>query len=97
MDPQIDKLERRCPRLGGPVCFEYCMRGETSGQPCFKILDCWWERFDVQHYLKAILPPEQFEKTVAGRSAAAQSHQPVGIDRGCQTKGWRGQDTGNRK
>jgi hypothetical protein len=45
-------MERRCPRLGGPVVFKYCKTAGDEGLPCFKIMDCWWERFDIQNYLK---------------------------------------------
>ena len=51
MDP--DELERRCPRLGGPVVFGYCRECGHDGKPCFKILDCWWERFDVASVMTA--------------------------------------------
>ena len=44
-------LCRRCPRLGGPVTFRYCLTGESSG-PCFKVIDCWWETFDVVRFLQ---------------------------------------------
>ncbi|MDM8551167.1 hypothetical protein QUF72_13870 [Desulfobacterales bacterium HSG2] len=57
-------LERRCPRLGGPVSFQYC---ETCGDeelPCFKIFDCWWEYFDVTAYLQEKLAEDQFNKLV---------------------------------
>ncbi len=52
MKKRIDQLERRCPRLGGPVVFSYCMAqtGE-DGLPCWKTIDCWWEHFDVESYL----------------------------------------------
>ncbi|MBI9082101.1 MAG: hypothetical protein JEZ11_00805 [Desulfobacterales bacterium] len=46
-------LERRCPRLGGPVAFGYCRKCGDDGKPCFKILDCWWERFDVAAVMTA--------------------------------------------
>ena len=61
VNPQIIKLERRCPRLGGPVRFGYCLTGDGNGPPCFKILDCWWERFDVHRYLEDHLPAGQFK------------------------------------
>jgi hypothetical protein len=55
-----EHLERRCPRLGGDVSFAYCRTcGEGKG-PCFKVLDCWWERFDVVAHMKACLSPEAF-------------------------------------
>lgn len=61
MDSKIKALERRCPRLGGQIRFDYCLAGENNQGPCFKIMDCWWERFDVYHYLEATLPPKQFD------------------------------------
>ena len=56
----FDELEMRCPRLGGPVSFGYCRREAGDGTPCFKVLDCWWQRFDVAGHLAACLPPETF-------------------------------------
>jgi hypothetical protein len=57
-----NKLIRRCPRLGNPVPFEYCEACDDNQQPCFKILDCWWEYFDVVRYLKNRLPEDQFKR-----------------------------------
>ena len=54
------KLERRCPRLGGPVPFKYCMFAGEENQPCFKVIDCWWETFDIVRYLKDKLTEDQF-------------------------------------
>ena len=60
-----EKLETRCPRLGGTVPFRYCLApGEPT--PCFKILDCWWETFDVVSYLKERLPEETFDRLSKG-------------------------------
>ena len=64
----FDELEMRCPRLGGPVNFGYCRREGRNDQPCFKILDCWWQRFDVAAYLESRLPREVFE--------ALRQHRP---------------------
>ncbi len=45
-----DKRKRRCPRLGNDVPFSYCRKpGEDI--PCSKILDCWWEMFDIQTFM----------------------------------------------
>ncbi|MGD8251254.1 MAG: hypothetical protein PVH30_01620 [Desulfobacterales bacterium] len=55
-----DLLERRCPRLGGPVSFGYCRSLSDSSHPCRQIFDCWWERFDVVGHLRAILPETVF-------------------------------------
>lgn len=51
----------RCPRLGHQINFVYC-RSENSGLPCFKTLDCWYTYFDVQAWLQAHLPPEEFKR-----------------------------------
>ncbi len=49
---------RRCPRLGGPVDFFYCKTCEPQRHPCRKVIDCWWETFDVKRYLQENLAPE---------------------------------------
>ena len=48
--------------MGGPVSFSYCKTCDEDHQPCFKIIDCWWETFDVVRYLKDHLPEEQFNR-----------------------------------
>lgn len=60
-------LERRCPRLGGPVKFHYCMVSGEDKSPCFKTIDCWWETFDVVRFLKDHLPEEQFSRLADSR------------------------------
>ena len=60
-------LERRCPRLGGAVPFSYCRSVGEDRLPCFKIVDCWWETFDVVRYLKDQLPEEQFRRLMRSR------------------------------
>ena len=61
------KLERRCPRLGGPVPFNYCMAVDEDKQPCFKVVDCWWETFDIVRYLQDNLPEEEFTRLMQAR------------------------------
>ena len=58
---KIGSLERRCPRLGGDIQFSYCRSCGDAGSVCFKIMDCWWERFDVTSYLQNSLSKEDFE------------------------------------
>ena len=62
MNENIDQLERRCPRLGGPVSFFYCKTGSDDRSVCWKIFDCWWECFDVVGYLKKTLSEDTFKK-----------------------------------
>jgi hypothetical protein len=52
----------RCPRLGSSVSFGYCLSGGEGQGPCYKICDCWWERFDVVGYLTKHLGPEGVEQ-----------------------------------
>ncbi|KJS31561.1 MAG: hypothetical protein VR64_10970 [Desulfatitalea sp. BRH_c12] len=60
---EYDDKQRRCPRLGSVVSFHYC---RTVGDaPCFKVLDCWWERFDVAACLRECLSPEAFARLAA--------------------------------
>ncbi len=56
-----DELERRCPRLGGPIPFSYCKTTGENGLPCFKIMDCWWETFDIRTYLENNLSETAFK------------------------------------
>ena len=64
-NPQPDSLVIRCRRLGHEVPFKYCrtLEGQTV---CPSIRDCWWERFDVDSWLKENLSPDEYEKLVAG-------------------------------
>jgi len=52
-----DDYQIRCPKLGHQIPFSYC-RYEQIDFPCVKILDCWYEHFDVQGYLEAVMGPE---------------------------------------
>ena len=67
MQESKKKLIRRCPRLGNPVPFEYCEVCGDDKHPCFKILDCWWEYFDVVQYLMEKLPEDQFKRLMAAK------------------------------
>ena len=60
-------LQRRCPRLGGHVRFDYCRNLDGSCAPCFKVLDCWWEHFDVAAYFQRHLSEEDFIRMTEAR------------------------------
>jgi hypothetical protein len=57
--PPDDDYLIRCPRLGHQIHFSYC-RSENMGSPCFKILDCWFNHFPVEEYLREDLGPEEW-------------------------------------
>ena len=56
-----DKRRIRCRMLGHEVGFAYC-RQVGGAQLCRKILDCWFEIFDVRQFLKESYSPEQIEQ-----------------------------------
>ena len=58
--PPAEDYMIRCARLGHQINFSYC-RSENMGVPCFKTLDCWYEHFPVQEYLRIELTPEEWE------------------------------------
>lgn len=50
----------RCPRLGHQIHFSYC-RFENQGLPCFKIIDCWYNHFLIEEYLRNELSSEEWD------------------------------------
>ncbi|MBW1899866.1 MAG: hypothetical protein JRI61_12550 [Deltaproteobacteria bacterium] len=38
------------------------MEGSESKLPCWKVIDCWWELFDVKTYLEGKLSEEAFQE-----------------------------------
>ena len=71
--PPGDDYTIRCPRLGHQISFTYC-RSENMGYPCFKTLDCWFQHFPVEEYLRKELTPDEWEKAFAGRPVDIPSH-----------------------
>ena len=59
--------ETHCARLGHMVPFSYCLK-PAQDTPCFKILDCWWQFFDVVKCLEAYLPEDVFRDLVEKRN-----------------------------
>ena len=68
-----EELEIRCPTLGGTVPFRYCM-APAEPTACFKILDCWWEIFDVVSYLRDRLPKEALDSLLGDRDRPNRLH-----------------------
>jgi hypothetical protein len=59
-----DGRERRCPILGHDVHFSYC-RHPGQELPCRKVLDCWWEAFGVEAFLRSHFTGEQIAGILA--------------------------------
>jgi hypothetical protein len=55
----FDNMEIRCPKLGGPVTFAYCLV-EAVSLPCPRALMCWGHRFDAISLFHRRLGPEKF-------------------------------------
>ena len=51
----------RCPRLGHQIAFSYC-RLESQGLPCSKRIDCWFNHFPVEEYLRKELSSEEWDR-----------------------------------
>jgi hypothetical protein len=56
-----DDQPLHCRRLGHPVPFHYCRSG-GGDLPCARILDCWFQTFDVAEYLRSRYTPEQIDR-----------------------------------
>ncbi|MBW2107094.1 MAG: hypothetical protein JRI36_00295 [Deltaproteobacteria bacterium] len=59
-DRTYEDLETRCPKLGGPVPFSYCLQ-EAGKFPCARAIACWRLLFPVEAYLRHKLSKEQWE------------------------------------
>ncbi len=60
-NPPFEDVQIRCPKLGGPVSFEYC-RIEGRPHPCQKSIKCWSFHFDAEAFFREILSPEEFDE-----------------------------------
>ena len=57
---QEDSRKRRCPRLGHEVPFRYC-RMQEADRLCPQVLNCWWECFAVEDFLRSCYPQEDVD------------------------------------
>ena len=87
---KVETMERRCPRLGGDVTFNYCKSCEQGQTPCFKVLDCWWERFDVVAYMKGCLSTEAFNRIAQHRPTPDKVTSLVDLIRQAQERAAQG-------
>ncbi len=63
--PPDDDFHIRCPRLGHQISFSYC-RIENNGLPCFKSLNCWYSRFQVEAYFRQRLTEDEWFRAFSG-------------------------------
>ncbi len=75
--PPGDDYLIRCPRLGHQIYFSYC-RTENMGLPCFKTLDCWFQHFSVEEYLRNEMKPEEWERVFA-RQGISKVQSLIGL------------------
>lgn len=52
----------RCRKLGHEVPFSYC-RYENRGLPCSKTIDCWYDHFLIEDFLRRELNSEDWIRT----------------------------------
>lgn len=58
-DSPYEEKVIRCPKLGGPITFNYC-KMESGARPCSRALTCWAGYFHVESHFRQILTPEEF-------------------------------------
>ncbi len=88
MKEQYDEKQGYCRMLGHTLSFRYC-RVMHTGLPCHNILNCWFERFDIEAFvgenysteelLDIFTPPRKKMETiveVVNQAAAGISVQP---------------------
>jgi hypothetical protein len=56
-----ERLEIRCPKLGGEVTFKYC-QAEAGDLPCQRTILCWHSYFSVDIYLKGKLTEYEWDR-----------------------------------
>ncbi len=59
--PPVDQYTIHCPRLGHQIPFSYC-RSENQGLPCFKIIDCWYDHFLIEEFLREELAGKDWDE-----------------------------------
>lgn len=70
MKEKFDNQEGYCRKLGHHLTFKYC-RSEDNGSPCRKVLDCWFEKFEVQAYIEEQFPEFKTKQTQSIRPKTA--------------------------
>ena len=58
--------ETYCGRLGHFIPYSYCLK-PAQEDPCFKIMDCWWETFDIRTYLEKRLSETEFKSVTEAK------------------------------
>ncbi len=59
-----DHRKIRCRMLGHELTFGYCRRPGRD-LPCSKILDCWYETFGVEEFVREHYSEEQIQQILA--------------------------------
>lgn len=57
---EFDGKECYCRILGHHLHFSYC-RSLKDGYPCYKVLDCWFEKFDIRKFIQESFTAEEIE------------------------------------
>lgn len=71
MIEKFDEKNGYCRKLGHHLNFKYC-RTERGGEPCAKIFDCWYEKFDIRKFMQEHFTAESQENLT--RPAPPKAH-----------------------
>jgi len=61
---QHDNKKIYCRMLGHHLTFAYC-RQTASEQPCRKMFDCWFEKLDIEQFIKENFTKKQIKALLA--------------------------------
>jgi len=68
LEKEPQNIDKRCPRLGSAVSFDYCWdHAGTANLPCWKIIDCWWELFDIMGYIEQKLNKTEIDALIKAK------------------------------
>ena len=67
-----EKLEGYCPKLGHHIPFSYCLKPGQE-QFCSSIRNCWFQRMNIDEYLRDHYSMEEIEAALAGGSSRMAS------------------------
>ena len=72
MKTEFDETEGYCKMLGHFLNFSYC-RSCNMNLPCSKVLDCWFQHFDIEKFINEHYSVEEQKKIFTPQKPKMQS------------------------
>ena len=58
----FDRVEIRCPKLGGPISFGDCRQATGKNRPCPRALSCFGATLPAEAYFRRVLEASTFRE-----------------------------------